>query len=629
VPAPSPRPGFRETLETLWGPYLELRQFLKPYRRRFWLGLGCGALFGLVNGSLPLVIQQVSAIIFYGEVQNAALARFFGAGGKIPPGLVTAACVAIPVAMILRGFFSFMNAYLVEWVSHRVLMDLRRELLARMMRQGLDFFHRARAGQLISRITNDTREAQSALTTVSTDLISQPISLVTGLFVLFQLDWKFMLGTLFVFPICLMPARRLGKRLRAAATREEAEKGEMLVILNEIFAGIKVVKSFSRSGYELERFHASSEAQFQMAMRVRRAMETMAPVIEGMAALWVGIAFFYVHQTRLPGNTFIALCAGIFLLYQPVKTLTRLHLFMQKCSAATKSVFDLFRLVPTVVDAPGARMVKTCRGEITFENVHFAYRPGVPALEKITLRFEPGRYYALVGPSGAGKSTLLSLILRFYDPGSGTVRLDGADLRDLNQDSLRDQVGIVAQDTFLFHDTIYRNIAYGRLDATPEEVIAASKQAHAHEFILAQPEGYESIIGDKGCLLSGGQQQRLAIARALLKNAPILLLDEATSSLDSESEAQIQAALETLAQGRTVIAIAHRLSTILKADQIIVLDAGRVIEAGSHRELLAHGGAYRRLYDLQFQHAVTAPDLLSPETRRTDDILEPAIPPRG
>lgn len=595
------RPTLRESLLTLWGPYLQLRQFLRPYRRRFYCGLGFGALFGMVNGSLPLVIQQVSAIIFYGEVQNPHLARFIQPGGTMPALLVAAACIAIPVAMVLRGLFSFLNSYLVEWVSQRVLMDLRRELLSRMMRQSLDFFHHARAGQLISRIVNDTREAQSALTTISTDLISQPISLVTGLVVLFQLDWKFMLGTMLIFPVCLVPARRIGKRLRQSASKEEAEKGEMLVILHEIFAGIKVVKSFSRTGHELDRFHASSEAQFSHAMRVRRAMETMAPVIEGMAAIGIGIAFFYVHHARLPGNTFIAMCAGIFLLYQPVKTLTRLHLFMQKCSAATTSIFDMFALQPTVSDAPGAERIERCRGEVVFENVSFAYRKDVPALEAINLRFEPGKYYALVGASGAGKSTLLSLILRFYDPNEGTIRLDGRDVRELAQDSLREQIGIVAQDTFLFHDTIYKNIAYGRLDATREEVIAAAKQAHAHEFILAQTGGYDAVIGDKGCLLSGGQQQRLAVARALLKNAPILLLDEATSALDSESEAQIRAALETLAAGRTVIAIAHRLSTILKADQIVVLDRGRVIEMGTHRELLAQSGQYRRLYDLQFQ----------------------------
>ena len=263
-------------------------------------------------------------------------------------------------------------------------------------------------------------------------------------------------------------------------------------------------------------------------------------------------------------------------------------------------MFEMMRRKPSVADAPDAKPLRGCRGEIVFENITFSYRKGIPALQDFDFRFEQGKYYALVGASGAGKSTLLSLIMRFYDPDSGRVLIDGLDMRSLTQDSLREQIGIVTQDTFLFHESIRKNIAYGRLDASQEEIVAAAKQAHAHEFILAQQNGYDTVVGDKGCMLSGGQQQRIAIARALLKNAPVLLLDEATSALDSASEKQIQEALEALASGRTVIAIAHRLSTILKADRIVVLDQGRVQEIGTHQELLDHSGIYRKLYDLQF-----------------------------
>jgi subfamily B ATP-binding cassette protein MsbA len=261
----------------------------------------------------------------------------------------------------------------------------------------------------------------------------------------------------------------------------------------------------------------------------------------------------------------------------------------------------MMRHKPTVEDAPSATPLASCMGEIDFENVSFGYRPEILAIKELNAHFERGKYYALVGLSGSGKSTMLSLILRFYDPWQGCIKIDGRDLRELQQDSLRRQIGIVTQDTFLFHETIFKNIAYGRLDATREEVIAAAKQAFAHDFIMAQESGYDTIVGDRGCQLSGGQQQRLAIARALLKNAPVLLLDEATSALDSESEKQIQAALETLIKGRTVIAIAHRLSTILKADKILVLDQGQLVESGTHRELYEMGGHYRRLYDLQFE----------------------------
>ena len=591
--------SWAELLRELQGPYGALRQFLKPYRRRFALGMIAGALFGFVNGLLPLVIQQVSSIIFYAHIDNPILARFADHG---VPGtrLMLFACLAIPAVMVLRGFFSFANSYLVEWVSGRVLMDLRAKLLRQITSQSIDFFNHARSGQLISRIANDTREAQTALTVMSTDLIAQPISLMTALVVLFHIDWKFMVATLVLFPICILPARRIGRTIRAAARREELEKGDMMVILHEIVAGIRVIKSFSRTAAEIDRFNASGEAQFQHAMRVKRAMEIHAPIVESVAAAGIGLAFWYVWHAHLPGNKFVALCAGIFLLYQPIKSLTRLHLLLQRCHAATSSIMEFFQLAPSVQDTPGALELRRCRGEIVLENVSFGYRPGIAALAGVDLRFEPGKHYALVGASGAGKSTLLSLILRFYDPLRGTVRIDGRDLREVTQNSLRDNIGVVAQETFLFHETIAKNIAYGRPDATREEIVAAAQQAQAHEFIIAQHGGYDTIVGDKGCMLSGGQQQRIAIARALLKDAPVLLLDEATSSLDSESEMQIQSALDALATGRTVIAIAHRLSTILQADRIIVLDAGRVIESGTHFELLEKSGAYRRLYDLQF-----------------------------
>ena len=336
-------------------------------------------------------------------------------------------------------------------------------------------------------------------------------------------------------------------------------------------------------------------------MRIIRAMEAIGPIVEIIAAFGIGLALLYIYFANLSAARFIALNLGIVLLYEPIKTLSRMHVIMQQSIQATTEVFAIMDLAPTVQDAPNAQELRRCEGLIEFDDVTFRYANGViDAVTGLNLRVEPGKTYALVGASGAGKSTILSLILRLYDPTAGTVRIDGQDLRTLTQKSLREQIGLVTQETFLFHDTIFSNIQFGRFDATEEEVYAAARTAFAHDFIMAQPQGYETIIGDKGCLLSGGQQQRLAIARALLKNAPILLLDEATSSLDSESEKQIQQALETLAEGRTVIAIAHRLSTILSADQIVVMDQGRIKEIGTHSELLEKSGYYRRLYDMQF-----------------------------
>jgi subfamily B ATP-binding cassette protein MsbA len=467
--------------------------------------------------------------------------------------------------------------------------------------QSLDFFNEEKAGNLFQRVIDETREVRNVLTILSTQMISQPATLISGMIVLFRLDWHFTLGALILMPCCVVPAFYLGKKIRMVGRSEEGEGREMMVILHEMIGGIKVIKSFSRTQHEVARFNDSSRAQFQQQMRVKRLLEFTSPLIESLAAIGIALGLFYVYSVGMDGSTFIALCVGVFLLYQPLKTLSKTHLLIARTSYAVNGVFKMIHQEPSVVDGPDAKKLEHCLGEITLKGVNFSYREGIPALQDFDFCFERGKYYALVGESGAGKSTLLSLIMRFYDPTSGSICIDGQEIRSLTQDSLRDHIGIVTQDTFLFHASIHKNIAYGRLDAKPEEVIHAAKLAHAHDFIMSQQNGYDTVIGDKGCMLSGGQQQRLSIARAILKNAPVLLLDEATSSLDSTSEKHIQAALETLTRGRTVIAIAHRLSTILKADCILVLKQGGLKEVGTHRELILRSGIYRKLYDHQFQ----------------------------
>jgi subfamily B ATP-binding cassette protein MsbA len=395
----------------------------------------------------------------------------------------------------------------------------------------------------------------------------------------------------------------------------------MSVTMQESFAGIRVIKSFAREDQQEKSFRRSAQLSFSNTMRTVKATEAVGPLVEIIASIGVGLALLYVYTANLTAGRFFGLISGIFILYEPIKTLSKLHIVMQRSLGATTQIFSILDSQPAVQDAPDAVELVSSKGRIEFENITFRYSTGVTdAVRDINLHIEPGKTYALVGASGAGKSTVLSLILRLYDPTSGTVKIDGHDLRALTQKSLREQIGLVTQETFLFHDTIFKNIQFGRPNATSEEVYAAAQTAFAHEFILAQPDGYDTVIGDKGCLISGGQQQRLAIARALLKNAPILLLDEATSSLDTESEKQIQKALEKLAAGRTVIAIAHRLSTILSADKIVVLDHGSIKEIGTHAELLEKSGYYRRLYDLQFNQptempseAAAEPDVLAEE----------------
>jgi subfamily B ATP-binding cassette protein MsbA len=575
---------------------------MKPYRKRFFLGILFGVLAGIVSGSLTLVILKAGESIGV-KVDKSALVP--GAISNEGPGIegVIWISLLIPLVMVLRGLFSYLNVYYLAWVSLRVLRDIRTQLFSHLMSQSLDFFNREKAGKLMSRVMSDTRVTQNALTSISGDIIKDPIAILTQVGVLVAIDWKFSLTTLVLFPLCIVPVVFFGRKVRLAGKAEEKEAAQMSIILQETFAGVRVIKSFAREDYQTAQFAKSSDTQCRNSLRVRRSSDIVQPLIESVAAFGVVLAMIYVYYYDISFIKFAALCGGIFMLYNPVKNLSRIPMLMQKSMVSAENVFSLMSMTPSITDKPGAKVLTHCEGRIDLENVSFDYGTDKAAVQNVTLHIEQGKKYALVGASGAGKSTILSLIMRFYDPQHGVVRLDGTDLRDLAQHSLREQVGMVTQETFLFHDTIFENIRYGRLDATKDEVIAAAKSAFAHDFIMAQPDGYETIVGDKGCMLSGGQQQRLAIARALLKNAPVLLLDEATSALDSESERMVQAALERLSEGRTVVAIAHRLSTILKSDCIVVMDHGRIAATGRHEELLAKSDLYRSLYELQFHHS--------------------------
>lgn len=597
-------------LKASQGPYRKLISYLKPYRGRFSIGILFGALFGATNLLLLLTIRFAADKVFPGADDPGATLTAADKSAMLTGDAPSAValneivwfCAAIPLVMALRGLFSYLNSYCMAWVSLRVLSDIRIQLFSKLMNQSLGFFGKKKSGELIQTVFNQTRMAQQALTTVASDVIKQPISIISALTALFIIDWKFTLIAFAIFPLCILPVLVVGKRVRKAGGKEEEEAGMLMVVMQEAFAGIRVVKSHGRENYEIDRFTSANQKMMVSIMRWRKALEAVGPAVEAVASLGIAAALVYVWLFDLSPGKFIALNGGFVMLYPPFKTLSRLHILLQKCIVATTKVFELMERPLDIPDRDDAVELTASKGDIKFDNVTFKYKKN-PAVNHVSLHVPTGQTYALVGPSGAGKSTMLALLLRFYDPQQGVISVDGHDLRDLFQISLRDQIGIVNQDTFLFHDTIYNNILYGQPNASKAEVIEAAKRAHAHGFIEEQDKGYDTVIGDKGCNLSGGQQQRLSIARAILRDAPILLLDEAMSALDTESEQKIKDALDTLAEGKTVIAIAHRLSTILNADKIVVMEEGTIADIGTHEELISRSDLYQRLYNLQFSHA--------------------------
>ena len=578
--------------------------FLLPYKYRLILGLLCGLGFAAVNSSMLLIIRHIGNTAFHGQVNQADMMRgaTVGKGPAIDAFLWMA--LLIPGVMILRSLFSYANVYFLTWVSMSAIRDMRRRVFANLMGQSMDYFNKSRSGLLISRVLNDATVAQQAIVQIVGDLVKQPLTAIGAVAALLYIDWKFTIIALALFPICIVPVAVYGRRVRKASQTMQSESGLMAVVLQESFAGVKIIKSFSREDYQLRQFDKSLQEQFGISMKVTKSSAIVQPMIETVSAFGVSLALFYVYFSHLTVGSFIALLGGMFLLYEPIKNMSRIHVAIQSCMGAAVSIINILETKPTIQDRPDAVVLKKSEGRLALDNLNFSYdSTGVHknALSNINLSIEPGTKVALVGASGAGKSTILSLLMRFYDPQSGRVLIDGHDLRDITLHSLHEQIGIVTQESFLFHETICENIRFGRLDATDAQIEEAARLAHAHDFIMAQPKGYETMVGDKGCLLSGGQQQRISIARALLKAAPILLLDEATSALDSESEKMIQDALEKLSKGRTVVAIAHRLSTILGSDMIVVMDQGRIVATGTHAQLLSSSEHYSKLYSLQFR----------------------------
>jgi subfamily B ATP-binding cassette protein MsbA len=617
--------SFRDFLRVAKGPYGRLFSYMRPYMRRFWMGMLFGICFAGANAMLLFVIKHAGDLVLPSQttaeevVKTGSLMPSVplpgvvrewakpGEDGRAPMQFVVTVCMAIPLIMAIRGLFSYLNSYCILWVSQRVLDDIRQQVYRHTLGQAMEFFNRQKAGDLVQTVFNQTRVAQQALTGIASDIVKQPVTILSAVAIMVYYDWRFTIAALGLFPLCLVPVLVVSRKVRKSAAREEDEAGQMMVLMHEAFGGIRVVKTHAREDYEAQRFNVANQAMLRFVMKWRKAMEITGPAVETVASLGISGALIYAWWAKLAPGTLLALVGALITIYPAFKALSRVQLMMQKCLAATSKVFELLDRTPAIEDQPGAVALTTVRGEIQFEGLTFTY-PGknVPAVREVSLHIPAGSTCALVGESGSGKSTLLALLQRLYEPQTGRVIIDGHDVKAVTQASLREHVATVSQDVFLFHDTIRQNIRYGRLEATQEQIEQAAKTAHAHDFILAQSEGYETIVGDKGCNLSGGQQQRISIARALLKDAPVLLLDEAMSALDSESEQRIQYALETLTKGRTVVAIAHRLSTILKADQIVVMEHGTIKAVGKHADLYQRSPDYRRLYDLQFSHTAAA-----------------------
>ncbi len=606
-----------ELIEGSRGVFKRLFGYVKPHKSRLASGILFGILAGISNGILLLVLKTVFTVVLPGsqgeEIQEVyrpfeeigVLSKIELHRPDIPKDkewiFVTVVCLSIPLLLSIRGFFTYLHQYCMLWLNMKVLFRLRDESFGSLMKQSLSFFNTVKQGELIQTVANQTRMSADAGSQLLSATIKHPISIISIFATLLWMNWLYTLGALIVFPLCILPVSMISRKVRKAGGREEQESEGLMVTLHESFAGVRLVKAHAREDYQRNKFNEASRAVIKFIMRWRKAMEISSPLVEIVGAFGISIGMVYAWWAKIGPDEFLVLNMGLMSIYPHAKALSRIQVQLEKCRVAASKVFAYIDAVPEVQDKEDAIILKDCEGGIELSNVTFSYLEDKPALRGVNLTFESGKKYALVGQSGSGKSTILALLMRFYDPEKGAINVDGIDIRDFTQTSLRDQIGLVSQDTFLFHDTIRENIRYGKLDVSDEDIEVAAKQAHAHEFIMEQENGYETVLGDKGCTLSGGQQQRLSIARAVLRNAPILFLDEATSALDSDSERMIQEEIEELSKGKTVIAIAHRLSTVLDSDEIVVMKSGKVLDKGPHAQLLDSCEEYSRIYKLQFE----------------------------
>ena len=570
--------------------YLRLIQYLKPYKFRLCMAAICTALASAGTVVLPWIIKDlVDQVLSEKDAEK-----------------LTYIALSVVVIFLFRGFFFYGQSYLISYVGQRVVIDIRREVFKKIQRLSMAFYDKNKTGTIMSYVTNDVSALQSGLVDNIVEMITETVILIASIVAMIYLDWKLFLFSLCTFPVVIMFIDFFGKKIRASGSSIQGATADLTSILQEVVSSARVIKSFVREAYEIDRFEAQNMHNFRAQMKYVKLSATLTPTIEFVAAIGVTMILWFGGNSVIDGDiTAGALVA--FLTYavnisNPIKRLSKVIANIQRALAAADRVFDVLDLPELIQNKPNAQLLPRVKGNVSFNNVSFAYNTDEPILDNVSFSATPGQVVALVGPSGAGKSTVASLLPRFYDVTGGSIVIDGLDIREVTMESLREQVGIVPQETMLFNGSVYDNILYGRLDATEEEVMAASKAANAHNFITELPNGYDTQLGDRGVNISGGQRQRIAIARAILKNPQILILDEATSALDTESERVVQEALDRLMVGRTSFVIAHRLSTIKNANKILVMEKGKIVEEGNHDELMAKDGLYAHLYQIQYRN---------------------------
>ncbi|MFA5410424.1 MAG: ABC transporter ATP-binding protein [Candidatus Omnitrophota bacterium] len=590
--------------------YRRLFSFARPY-------YGLLALSGIFMGIVTLFdVFRLSAIVpFIDRVFTNKPIIF--TSGKFPPFIenilnqlnaltpfkvLYLLLIVMPVALVIRAIFEFLHSYIMSDVGQKVIRDVRNLVYAKLQSLSLDYFTRKRSGELISRITNDVKVIENAVSYGLTDLLYQGFQVICFSVTAFLINWKYALIAVIVLPLVAIPMVTVGKVLRKLSKKSQEKMADINSLLVETFIGVRIVKAFCMEEKEISKFKGQNQDYYKLAMKSIKRMLILGIATELMGVAAALLIIFYggreVLEGRLSFGVFTLFMAALLSLIRPFKKLSQVNSIVQQAIAAVKRIYEILDIQPAIKEAPGAKILLPIKESIVFKNVCFSYAERL-ILEDINLQVRPGSTLAVVGPSGVGKTTLVDLLPRFYDPQRGAILIDGEDIKGVTLGSLRQQIGIVTQETILFNDTVRANIAYGRASASDKEVQEAAMQAYAHEFILRLPLGYDTVIGDRGMKLSGGEKQRIAIARALLKNPPILILDEATSQLDADSERVVQQALERLIHGRTALIIAHRLSTVKSASQIAVLDKGRVVETGTHQQLLEKNGLYKRLYSMQ------------------------------